>query len=162
MRTVPPGAPPRPCTVNGSPPSGLASMSTPSPRNPSRRGDRARAGLLVTVENHRDVAEGGQWRHEPQHSARQSAVDAGARRRVEAALDRQDGASPAMAKPRVRSAPIIRSVSRLRSAPAMREARRPARRPSAARISARLVIDFEPGTVTVACTGAPTVGADHI
>ena len=66
---------------------------------------------------------------------------------------------------------IIRSVSRLRSAPetvdeplARREddADVPCGAASAARISARLVWDFEPGTVTVAWTGVAVDGAGQL
>ena len=66
-----------------------------------------------------------------------------------------------MASPRVRSAPIMRSVSRLRSAPLIRDDPEPWAAASPARIRARLVIDFDPGTVTVALTGADACGAGH-
>ncbi len=65
--------------------------------------------------------------------------------------------SPSTVTPSVRKAPIIRSVSRLRSAPPMVDV--PCEVASAASTSARLVSDFEPGTVTVACTGTSVVGA---
>ena len=59
--------------------------------------------------------------------------------------------------PMARNAAIMRSVSRLRSAPVMVEGPDA----SAARMSARLVMDFEPGMVTVAVTGCRGVGASH-
>src|SRR5262249_9561436 len=62
-------------------------------------------------------------------------------------------------KPSVRSAPIIKSVSRLRSAPLIVEVPWACAADSPARISARLVCDFEPGTVTVAWTGVGALGA---
>ncbi|SLJ30146.1 Uncharacterised protein [Mycobacteroides abscessus subsp. abscessus] len=64
-------------------------------------------------------------------------------------------ASPVISVPSARRPAIMRSVSRLRSAPVMVEG--PSA--SAARISARLVIDLDPGRVTVACTGTSTWGA---
>ena len=69
--------------------------------------------------------------------------------------------APSTRTPSTSSAPIIRSVSRLRSAPLMVETP-PAAAASAASTSARLVCDFEPGTVTVACTGRDAAGAGQI
>ena len=160
MCTVPPGAPPRPCTVNGSPP---PSMSTPSPRRPSSSGAIGRARACSSPSKTTAVlpraARGGTNRSTVPASPQSiRAPGAGCR----APWTVRSAPSPVMSKPRVRSAPIIRSVSRLRSAPSIREAPPPWAAANAARISARLVIDFEPGTVTVACTGVLTVGADHI
>ena len=78
--------------------------------------------------------------------------------RGDRAADRQLGVVPVDGDAAgLRSAPIIRSVSRLRSAPLMVDV--PCAVASAASTSARLVCDFEPGTVTVACTGLGVVGA---
>ncbi len=68
-----------------------------------------------------------------------------------APLTVSSSAGPSTRRPSASSAPIIRSVSRLRSAPLIVET--PLAAASAASTSARLVCDFEPGTVTVACTG---------
>ena len=65
--------------------------------------------------------------------------------------------APSTATPSVCNAPIIRSVSRLRSAPLTVDV--PCAVASAASTSARLVCDLEPGTVTVACTGVGVDGA---
>ena len=64
-------------------------------------------------------------------------------------------------RPACCTAPIIRSVSRLRSAPLMVDVPCPGAA-SAASTSARLVSDFEPGTVTVACTGRDVDGACQV
>ena len=68
--------------------------------------------------------------------------------------------SPSTVTPSACSAPIIRSVSRLRSAPLIVDV--PCAVASAASTSARLVSDFEPGTVTVACTGPVVDGACQV
>ena len=68
--------------------------------------------------------------------------------------------APSTVTPSARSAPIIRSVSRLRSAPLIVDA--PCGAASAASTSARLVCDFEPGTVTVAWTGVGVDGAGQV
>ena len=68
--------------------------------------------------------------------------------------------APSTVTPRARSAPIIRSVSRLRSAPLMVDS--PFGVASAASTSARLVCDFEPGTLTVAWTGVGVDGAGQV
>lgn len=70
--------------------------------------------------------------------------------------------TPSTRRPRVCSASSISSVSRLRSAPEMVDAPRPCAAASAASTSARLVCDFEPGTVTVARTRVGAVGAGHV
>ena len=70
-------------------------------------------------------------------------------------------AGPSTRRPSASSAPIIRSVSRLRSAPLMVETP-PVAAASAASTNARLVWDFEPGTVTVACTGREVYGAGQV
>ena len=62
-----------------------------------------------------------------------------------------------MATPSARSAPAMSRVSRLRSGPRIIDGS-PA---SAARTSARLVIDFDPGSATAASTGPSAAGADH-
>jgi hypothetical protein len=59
--------------------------------------------------------------------------------------------------PSARSASIIRRLSRLRSAPVSV----PPPSLSADSSNARFVIDFDPGTVTVARTGAVANGAAH-
>src|SRR5581483_12515662 len=65
---------------------------------------------------------------------------------------------PSTSNPSVLSAPIIRSVSRLRSAPMTVELPLPVAAANPASTSARLVCDFDPGTVTVAYTGPGAVG----
>ena len=67
---------------------------------------------------------------------------------------------PSTVMPRDCTAPIIRSVSRLRSAPLMVDV--PSRVASVASTSARLVSDFDPGTMTVACTGRDVDGACQV
>ena len=59
--------------------------------------------------------------------------------------------------PMARKAAIMRSVSLLRSAPVMVDGPDA----NAARMSARFVMDLEPGMVTVAVTGCRGVGASH-
>ena len=68
-----------------------------------------------------------------------------------------DESLSSMLTPMARKAAIMRSVSRLRSAPVMVEGHDA----SAARMSARFVMDLEPGMVTVAVTGRCGVGASH-
>src|SRR5947209_12259433 len=68
---------------------------------------------------------------------------------------------PSTSRPRVRSAPIIRAVARLRSAPVIVEVPCPCAAAGPASSNARLVCDFEPGTVTLARTGALACGAVH-
>ena len=85
--------------------------------------------------------------------------DSGGVRRELLSVDDEfdDESLSSIVTPMARSAAIIRSVSRLRSAPVMVEGADA----SAARMSARLVMDLEPGMVTVAVTGCWGVGASH-
>ncbi len=76
-------------------------------------------------------------------------------------LTASSSADPSTRRPSASSAPIIKSVSRLRSAPLMVETP-PSAAASAASTSARLVWDFEPGTVTVAWTGREVAGAGQV
>ena len=134
-------------------------MSTPSAaQRVEQWRDRAGPGLLVAVEHHRLGAQRRDRRDEPQHRARQPAVHPWRRRAgAIAPLTVSSVSSPSTVTPSARTAPIIRSVSRLRSAPLMVDV--PCAVASAASTRARLVCDFEPGTVTVACTGLGVVGA---
>lgn len=90
-------------------------------------------------------------------------IDAGGVRRQLLSVDDEPDDEPddeslsSIVAPMARSAAIMRSVSRLRSAPVMVEGPDA----SAARMSARLVMDLEPGMVTVAVTGCRGVGASH-
>ena len=86
----------------------------------------------------------------------------GVRRQLLSVADESDDESAdeslsSIVTPIARNAAIMRSVSRLRSAPVMVEGPDA----SAARMSARLVMDLEPGMVTVAVTGCRGVGASH-
>ena len=159
MCTVPPATPPRPRTANGSP---SPSTSTPRPRNPSSSWrDRPGPGLLRRRRRCTDaVAQRGQGRNETQHRAGQSAVDAC--RRCRASAPRRRRPRRRRRRGAVRGSAAPRSSGRCRGCAAPRaivESPGPCAAASAARISARLVIDFEPGTVTVAWTGAAASGA---
>ncbi len=158
ISTVPPATEPAPRTENGRP---SPSMSTPRRRNASSSGAIGRARACSSPSNATDsvpsAATGGTNR---------STVPA----RPQSTRTPGDGAirpltvnsvpSPSTVTPSVRTAPIIRSVSRLRSAPLIVDF--PCAVASAASTSARLVCDFEPGTVTVACTGLGAVGAGQV
>ena len=150
ISTVPPATEPVPCTRNGS--ASPSSAHAETAHRVEQGGDGPGPGLLVAVERDDLGAERGDRRHEAQHRARQAAVD-GARPGAGAIAPPTVSSVPAPSSdtPSVRSAPIIRSVSRLRSAPLTVDV--PCGVASAASTSARLVCDFEPGTVTVACTG---------
>ena len=99
------------------------------------------------------VGQCGGGRQESHDGAGEPAVDRGAAQR--AGVTASVSASPSISMPRARRASIMRSVSRLRRAPVSVDG--PSA--SAARISARLVMDFDPGRVTVAWTGTSIWGA---
>ena len=157
-RTVPPRTAPRPRTENGSPVP--VDVDAEAAQRVEQRGDRAGPGPARRRRT-----------RPPRCSTRPAAARTAAPCRPARSRcgRRASGASapltvrsvPLAVDARGRgvcSAPIIRSVSRLRSAPLIVEAAAAPAAASAARISARLVCDFEPGTVTVACTG---VGCDR-
>ena len=86
----------------------------------------------------------------------------GVRRQLSSVADESDDepddeSLSSILTPMARSAAIMRSVSRLRSAPVMVDGPDA----NAARMSARFVMDLEPGMVTVAVTGRGGVGASH-
>ena len=103
-------------------------------------GHRPGAGVRVAVEGDRSLREGGHRRDEAHHRAGQAAVD-DPPRAVGPGVTDQSGPGGVDWEPRAVSAAAISSVSRDRSA------RRTTEGPSAsaARTSARLVSDFEPG-----------------
>ena len=144
---MPPRTEPVPVTGNGS-----ASPSTSDAEAAQRvqqRCDGPGPGLLVAVElDHRpaSAATGGTNRSTVPASPQSTRAPAPGDER---AGDGQVGRAIAVdaSRPSVRSAPIIRSVSRLRSAPLMVDVPWPCAAASAARTSVRLVCDFEPGTV---------------
>ena len=155
--TSPPGTPPVPCTVNGS----AVARRRPAPSAAQRvqeRGHRPVARVRVAVE--RDVAVGqrGGGRQEPHHGAGQAAVDVG--RAVQRVGRDQPGPSGPIGDARRRATAARRPSARCRGCAAAR-AGWTGRSASAASTSARLVIDLEPGTGTVASTGPSAVGADH-
>ena len=166
MCTVPPATDPCPRTVNGNP---SPSISTPSSRNPLSRGAIGRERACSSPSN---VTADEPCADEPNADDPRAASGGTKRSTVPARpqsmracgpglsspLTANSVPSPLMRRPSVLSAPIIRSVSRLRSAPEMRDGP-DCTAASAARISARLVIDFDPGTMTVACTGPEAGGA---
>jgi hypothetical protein len=155
ISTVPPATDPLPCTRNGRP---SPSSATPSPRIASSSGE---IGLALACSSPSKVttsapsAATGGTKRSTVPARPQSMVAPGAGP-IAPPTDRSVR-EPSTVTPRVRRAPIIRSVSRLRSAPLMVDF--PCAVASAASTSARLVCDFEPGTVTVACTGLGVVGA---
>ena len=155
MVTPPPRSAPVPRRVNGS---ASPSMSAPRSRSASRMVPSGRVRACASPSNSTTplaiVAAGGRNRMtvpaRPQSTAA-ACHGAGVTRTV------VPSSSISMPVPRACSAAIIRSVSRLRSVPV--DVDGPLA--SAASTSARLVIDFEPGSSTVACTGSSTVGALH-
>ena len=126
-----------------------------------QRRDRPDPGLLVAVEGDRRQTQRRQRRDETQHRAGQAAVDAGSGGGAIVPLTASSSAGPSTRRPSASSAPIIRSVSRLRSAPLIVETP-PLAAASAESTNARLVWDFEPGTVTVAYTGVGVGGAVQV
>ena len=117
---------------------------------------RTRVRLRVAVEGDRAVGQQGQRRDEAHHGAGEAAVDgpaAGEGSRAGSPATRRP--TPRRSTPRVRSASRISWVSRASRPFTMVEG--PSA--SAASTSARLVSDFEPGTVTVAVTGTGACGA---
>ena len=148
MCTVPPRTDPWPRIVNGR---ASPSISTPSSRNPSSRGVIGRPRACSSPSNCTAVrpsaANGGTNRSTV--PARPQSILAPAAGCGAPPID-SCGPSPSTLRPRVCRAAIIRSVSRLRSAPSIRDGPLPCAAATAARISARLVIDFDPGTETSA------------
>ena len=123
-----------------------------------QRHDRADPGLLVTVERDGSQAQRRQrWDERNTVPARPQSTRASGGGSI-VPLTASSSAGPSIRRPSASSAPIIRSVSRLRSAPLMVETP-PVAAASAASTNARLVWDFEPGTVTVASTGREVEGA---
>src|SRR5271156_7035141 len=159
ISTAPPATDPAPCTRNGklSP-----SMSTPRPRSAFSNGAIGRPRACsspskVTAANP-SAASGGTKRNTVPARPQSTRVS-GAGAIVP--LTASSSAGPWTRRPSVSSAPIIRSVSRLRSAPLIVETP-PLVAASAASTKARLVWDFEPGTVTVAHTGREVHGAGQV
>src|SRR6201999_4565065 len=159
MSTAPPATDPAPCTRNGNP---SPAMSTPRPRSASSNGaiGRTRAcsspsKLTAATPN---PASGGTKRSTV--PARPQSIRASAAGEI-VPLIVSSAADPSTRRPNAPSAPIIRSVSRLRSAPLIVETP-PFAAASAASTNARLVSDFEPGTVTVAHTGRCVCGAAQV
>ena len=157
----------RPAPIRGrAPPNGSAvpSTSTPRPRSASSRGAIGRARACSSPSNVTtavlSAASGGTNRRTV--PARPQSMRGPRVRGRCAPLTVRSVPVPSTSSPRARSAPIIRSVSRLRSAPLIVEVPRPWAAASAASTRARLVWDFEPGTVTVACTGVGMHGAVQV
>src|SRR5215217_5614092 len=149
MCTVPPATLPAPRTANGSP---SPSMSTPRPRNASSSGAMGRTRACsspsnVTVSLPSAAAGGTNRSTVPASPQSTRAPGCGAM----APLMVNSLPAPSTHKPNVCSAAIIKSVSRLRSAPLTVEI--PWVVASAASTNARLVWDLEPGRVTVEYTG---------
>src|SRR5271169_3743434 len=157
ISTAPPATDPAPRTRNGRP---SPSTSTPRPRSAFSNGviGRTRAcsspSNVTNLPGPRPIAASGGTKRNTVPARPQSIRASGAGAIVP--LTASSSAGPWTRRPSVSSAPIIRSVSRLRSAPLIVETP-PLVAASAASTKARLVWDFEPGTVTVAHTG---VGAD--
>src|SRR5664279_2762920 len=158
MVTVPPGSAPVPCRVNGKAP---PSMEAPRARSASSTmdiGRRRAAGSPSKVISPFAVAASA-GRNRMTVPARPQSITAGPD--SGAGSTSQSAPSPVMSwvitVPSARNAAAINSVSRLRRAPISLDG------PVAwaARISARLVRDFEPGTVTVAVTGRVATGTDQ-
>ena len=153
---TPPGRSARPVSVNGSV---FASAGTPAPQSPQgvqQHVHRPPVRLLVGVEGHLARRQRGDRGHEPHHGPGQAAVD-GAAGGEGAAAARPATRRPSsvILTPRARRASRISRVSRASSPYRIVEG--PLAR--AARISARLVSDLEPGTDTVARIGAWARGA---
>jgi hypothetical protein len=153
MVTAPPASPPLPCTVKGS---AFPSIEAPRWRSASS-----------TVSMGRSLALGSPSKRT---SPSASTAAGGTNRITVPARPQSTSACPvspacgpmttwsppsSTGTPSARSASIISLLSRLRSAPVSV----PPPSASAASNSARLVIDFEPGTATVAVTGPVARGA---
>lgn len=155
ISTVPPGTAPVPRTRNGRP---EPSIRTPNPRSASSSGAMGRALACSSPSNSTidsaSAASGTNHSTVPARPQSTCAIGSGTTR----PLTVNSVPSPSTRRPSVRSAPIIKSVSRLRSAPLMVGVPWPCAAASAASTRVRLVCDFEPGTVTVACTGCGARG----
>jgi len=155
MVTEPPGTVPAPWTVNG-----RVSPSTSAPRTRSAARIvpigrlRAYGSPSKKTSPEASAATGGTNRMTV--PARPTSSRAGPR--SSPGTTRQSASTSSTVTPSARSAPAMSSVSRLR------RGRRTSDSPSASapRISARLVIDFEPGSATIASAGPAAVGTDHI
>ena len=147
---------PVPCTVNGS--GSPVDVGAQRAQRVEHGGHRPAAGRLVTVDGDRAGRGRGQRGQEPHHGAGQPAVDrrragqraggdlpVGRRTSVIAGAQRAQGAPPSGRCPGCAAARLISD------GPVA----------CAARISARLVSDLEPGTATVARTGRSATGACH-
>ena len=148
--TLPPSSQPRPCTVSGSR-SEVAVTSAPRARRArtigAERPRRATAGRRRTGRRRRPARPPAAGSASPSRRCRRRP------RPVRAAAPAPPATSPADSStvvPSARSPAAISEVSRLTSGPR----RVLGVRASAARTSARLVCDFEPGSRTVAWTGA--------
>ena len=115
MRTGPPATAPRPRTQNGKP---SPSIATPSARSASNSGAMGRARACSSPSKSTpallSAASGGTNRNTVPARPQSIRVSAGG---FSDPLTVSSGPSPVMSIPSSRSAPIIRSVSRLRSAP---------------------------------------------
>src|ERR1700722_10895356 len=162
ISTAPPATDPAPRTWNGRP---SPSTSTPRPRSAFNNGaiGRTRAcaspSNVTTLPGPRPIAASGGTKRNTVPARPQSMRASGGGAIVP--LTASSSAGPSTRRPSASSAPIIRSVSRLRSAPLMVETP-PVAAASAASTNARLVCDFEPGTVTVASTGRELEGAGQV
>ena len=148
--TAPPATDPVPCTRNGRP---SPSTSTPRPRSASSNGligrTRACSSPSKVTAATPSAASGGTKRNTVPARPQSIRVSGGG---AIVPLTSSSSAGPSTRRPSASSASIIRSVSRLRSAPLIVETP-PFAAASAESTNARLVWDFEPGTVTVAQTG---------
>ncbi len=162
--TAPPGTVPWPRTVNGTEPVPSSSISAPSSRSASRSGRTGRWAIRGSPVN--------------RTSARARAAAGGTKRSTVPALPtsmptlarsawpsaggpavagstRHSRSPSVMRQPSACSAPAIRRVSLAASGPVISVGESA----SAAMISARLVIDLEPGSLTTARTGPAACGA---
>ncbi len=154
--TAPPASDPVPRTANGAAPRPPSSMTAPSSRSAARIGAtgrwEARASPWNSTVAAVSAATGGTNRITvpalPTSTRASPAGRPGATRQVPGA------ASVSMRAPSAVSARAISSVSRACSGRVMA----PGPSASAARTSARLVMDFEPGSVTLARTGPAAAG----
>jgi hypothetical protein len=157
MVTGPPRTAPAPCTVNGSAPRPPSSISTPRWRKAARSGAigrlRAYGSPSIATSPFASAATGGRNRitvpASPTFTCAGPASSPGS--------TCQSSPSSPMPAPRSRRPSAISPVSRLCSG----RWTHTGSAASAARMSARLVMDLEPGSSTVASTGAGATGADQ-
>src|SRR3954452_1585656 len=152
--TAPPWTPSSPCTVNGARPRPSSSTRTPRARSavirPAFGRSRRRASPSKVTGPRLSAATGGRKRSTVPASP--TSTSAGPRSGCGVTI--QSAPSSAIPVPSARRPPAIRSVSRARSGRTIRLG--PSA--SAARTSARAVIDLEPGRVTTASTGVERYG----